>query len=220
MNLINVYLKKHGDNWWHGFQHGIGLLGLVSNLAYIKNIKVIYIASSYTIKDVGIGCASDPTIDNNLKFLNCKIVHDQYNLSREDKLKLIIEYSKKENIYPTLRVCWEKDGGKNCCRCEKCYRTIYGIIAAGEDPNKYGFIYDKKLNKIARYDILYKIELTKETVTFWKEIQEKLKTNKQILKEYSECEWIINLDFENINSAWRKIRKQLGKFKRAILGRM
>lgn len=194
-------------------------MGQVSVISYLKNISTVYIASSYTKNDIGIGCASDPTIDNELKFLNCQIIHDQYDFSRQDKINSIVRYAEKSKNYPILRVCWEKEGGENCCKCEKCYRTIYGIIAAGGNPNQYGFSYNKKINNRARYDILYKIDIAKEQKTFWNEIKEKIRKNPKSLDMFPECSWICNQDFENINSNWRKIRKRLGKFKRLLLGR-
>lgn len=211
--------KVINDNWWHGLQHGIGLLGQVSVIAYLKKITTIYIASSHTSSETGVKCASDPTIDNKLKFCSCQIIHDQYNLTRQEKINEIVEYSQKKQQYPNLRVCWEKDGGENCCRCEKCYRTIYGIIAGGGNPNQYGFTYNKKINKRARYDILYKINITKQRVVFWHDIKNILKTNSEILKKFPECSWICKQNFENIDSTWRKIRKTIGKLKRTLLGR-
>ena len=29
--------------------------------------------------------------------------------------------------------------GDNCCMCEKCYRTMAGLWAEGENPENYGF---------------------------------------------------------------------------------
>ncbi len=212
-------LETVNDNWWHGFQHGIGLLGQVSVLAYLKNITKLYIASSYTEKEARIGCASDPTIDNQLRFVNCIVEHDQYNFSRQDKIKSIIKYSETKNIYPQLRVCWEKGGGENCSNCEKCYRTIYEIITTGGNPNNYGFTYNKKINKKAKYDILYKINITESQLTFWLDIQNAIKSNPEILKKYPEIEWICTVNFEKIENPWRKIRKKIGKLKRKILER-
>lgn len=190
-------------------------MGLTSVVAFKKNIELIYIASSYTKQDVGITCASDPTIDNTLRFANTRIVHDQYNLSRQEKVENIVQYAVKSQQYPFLRVCWEEKGGKNCCHCEKCYRTIFGILAAGGDPNQFGFTYTSKLNRKIRYELLYKINLTEGQRIFWKDIQKSI-MQKDIGSQY---QWITNINFDDINSNWRKLRKKIGKCKRLILGR-
>lgn len=81
---LNCLVKNSGDGWWHGFQHGIGLLGHGAPIAYLKGLKCIYIASSYTPKD-NVTCASHPSIDNCVEFCNCHIIHDQYEYSRQEK---------------------------------------------------------------------------------------------------------------------------------------
>ena len=53
----------------------------------------------------------------------------------------IVEYSKKTGVKIPLRVCWQSTGGKNCCQCEKCWRTILEIIAEGEKPRDYDMDY-------------------------------------------------------------------------------
>lgn len=143
LNYINLWQgihKKVKGEWWHEFQHGIGILGLVAPIAYINKYKNLYIASSFTIEDKGkTTCASDPTIDNYLKVANCKVVHDGYEYNRQDKLHNICEYMKQKQINEIqLRVCWESSGGENCCQCEKCYRTILGIISEKQNPKNYG----------------------------------------------------------------------------------
>lgn len=143
LNYINLWQGIHKQvkgEWWHEFQHGIGILGLVAPIAYINKYKNLYIASSFTIEDKGkTTCASDPTIDNYLRFANCKVVHDGYEYNRQDKIHNICEYMKKKQINEIqLRVCWESSGGENCCQCEKCYRTILGIIAEKQNPQNYG----------------------------------------------------------------------------------
>lgn len=145
--LNDAILSKHimvsGDGWWHGFQHGLGLLGHAAPLAWMFNKRVVYIASSFTAADKGkVTCASDPTIDDQVRFCGTKIVHDGYEFTRQDKVRNIVEYSYKTNTPIRLRVCWESEGGSNCCHCEKCLRTILAIYAEGADPRKFGFDYE------------------------------------------------------------------------------
>ena len=47
------------------------------------------------------------------------------------------------NDYPILKVCSKYYlTGKNCQKCEKCARTIIGLLSDGIDPNKCGFNVD------------------------------------------------------------------------------
>ena len=57
------------EDYYFGFQHGIGLIGHAAPLAYQYGYRMNYIASSYTIRERHyITCASDPRIDNNVEF--------------------------------------------------------------------------------------------------------------------------------------------------------
>ncbi len=146
--LSNYVSKKVKGEWWHEFQHGIGLIGLTAPLAYTEKYKIVYIASSFTIADKGnYTCASDPTIDNHLKHSSCKTIHDGYEFNRQDKIHNICNYVDKTNKPIKLRVCWESTGGKNCCECEKCCRTMLGILTEKNDPNKFGFNFNSNVRK-------------------------------------------------------------------------
>lgn len=160
------HLRCKDCEWWHDFQHGIGLLGLFAPVAYVNKYSVIYIASSFTVADKGkYKCASDPIIDNQLRFSSCTISHDGYEYNRQDKIHNICKFTEenREKGIP-IRVCWESSGGQNCCECEKCYRTILGIIAEKKDPNDFGFEFTKEkrkkmmksLPRIVKYNFRYK----------------------------------------------------------------
>lgn len=147
-SLSDQVWEKGNREWWHDFQHGIGILGHVAPIAYLKKMKIVYIASSSTPATKNFICASDPTIDNYLKYANCKVIHDGYNFTRQDKVHNICKFAKnnkKKNI--SLRVCWESSGGENCCECEKCYRTIMEIITEKSNPNDLGFDFTEEKRK-------------------------------------------------------------------------
>lgn len=138
--LTTTIASKVNENWWHGFQHGIALLAHAAPYAYLNNITDINIASSYSVKDRNFrSCASYPTIDAMVEFCGCKIYHDGFEKSRTDKIRQIVEFSKRYNIKFSLRVCCQEITGENCCVCEKCQRTIFGIYAVGGNPIEFGF---------------------------------------------------------------------------------
>lgn len=213
--LGNLVYKKAKDYWWHGFQHGIGLIGHIAPYAYINKVSKVYIASSFTEKDKGkVTCASDPTIDNFIRMASCKIIHDGYKFTRQDKVHNIVAFKKNNNKNFELRVCWESEGGKNCCSCEKCYRTIYGIIAEKANPREFGFDIDN-INKIED-ELKHKIVLSNILIPLWKDIQNRFIENKEFL--YEQYKWIYKINFDNINNNCRKnfINKFINKIKRII----
>ncbi len=136
--ILSQKVKVTGDNWWHGFQHGLGILGHMAPVAWHEMKGTVYIASSFTAKD-HYTCASDPIIDNFIRFCGARVFHDGYDLNRQEKIRKIVDYSRENNQQILMHVCWEKRGGDNCCHCEKCWRTMLGLYAEGADPKQYGF---------------------------------------------------------------------------------
>lgn len=222
-NLLSVKVKESGDDWWHGFQCGIGLIGHVAPLVYLLGLKKIYIASSYSKHVQGqYTCASDPSIDNNVYFCGGRVYHDGYEYSRLEKVRDIVKYSQENNIRIPLRVCWESTGGYNCSKCEKCLRTIFAIIAEGGNPEEFGFTWNEKLKKMCRKNMKTQFIMTKMRIEVqWIPIQNRLCEQREKFDEYR---WLMNLDFSNFNNmpikrwkrsipyrAWRKIRRKVSR---------
>lgn len=214
--LTKAVYERAKDGWWHGFQHGIGLIGLAAPITYKNNISKIYIAASFTIKEKGkVTCASDPTIDNNLKFCGCTVEHHGYEANRQDKIKFICEYSKKDNVEIPLRVCWQSSGGSNCCRCEKCYRTIFGLISEKQDPRNFGFNYQEhEVNRMIKH-LKNKIIVRESN---WKYIQSRFRENYKLDELDKELHWLYKKEISYINNNFnKKCYKFMSKLKRSLV---
>ena len=190
-NLENEFYNKLKDGWWHGIQHSIGLIGHIAPYAWKYKLSTQYIASTFCNRDKNVTCASYPTIDENVKFGGCKVVHDQFNFNRQDKIEYLISYCKNKQKKIKLRVCWKSDGGNNCCTCEKCFRTIVGLLIEGEDPNNYGFdIDDNVLEYMKKYMSGY-YEFNIGNSKEWMDLQSKLKINEKKIKNKSFYKYIL-----------------------------
>lgn len=195
---LNTLVKKSKDNWWHGFHHGLGIIGHAAPYAYEKNISDIYISSTYSdCFDMNITCASDPKIDNKVEFCSCKVSHIGFELSRQDKYTIIINYYHKIKKEINVQVCWVSKTGSNCCNCEKCYRTIFGIMAEGYDPKEAGFLYNNTDIKKMIKDIKNKIILDSITTCFWKEIRNTYIRNRNGIRNEN-LDWLADMDFTKI----------------------
>jgi len=182
---LRTFYTHHVDlllqdlSWWGKVQHGLALNAVIAPLSVINGYKTNYIASTYT-KNIAISWGSTPEIDNSIKWGNTNIIHDGYELKRQDKVDLIINNTREFNHQLNLRVCYSLlNVSVNCSKCEKCYRTMIGIILANANPNDYGFIisysiYDKLLDKFK------KGFATKGFQYFWSEILKKIKEDKPI----------------------------------------
>ncbi len=120
--------------------HGLVLSGHCAPLSVVKNVGTVILASSFT-RDFNYPWGSHPLLDNNICWGNTNVLHDGFDTTRQEKIGQIIkEYGKEMGKFPILKVCSKYQlCGRNCGKCEKCSRTIIGLLSEGIDPNKCGF---------------------------------------------------------------------------------
>ncbi len=210
--------------WWHEMQHGIGILGHAAPFAYIYKIKTVYIASSFDISKKPYNCASDPTIDNYVKFGSTLVVHDGYELNRQDKVGYVVQQLKKLDIQLTIHVCLRQYQLGNCCACEKCYRTILALLAEGVDPNEYGFSYDSSQLPCIfdYYNHIYFLDRGK--IITYQQIQRRVAENSGNISDKVLVKWFAETNFNKINNDFQKqfhiyykrIRRKLGNILRTL----
>lgn len=133
-----------------------------------------------------------------MKFCGCNIIHDGFEMTRMEKVKNICEFSEKQNKKIILRVCCtEREEETNCCKCEKCYRTIGEIIACKRNPRTFGFdITDKEIKEMKKY--FKKEELQGTSIRHWKEIQNKMLEDKKYFKKLKYVKWMMKFNFDKI----------------------
>lgn len=204
-----ITMKKVGLEWWHDFQHGISIISHSAPLSYVLNIGTVYIASSFTYRDIGnYTCASDPSIDNYVRFMNTTVKHDGYELTRQMKIHNLCKYYDETKVRIPLRVCWESKDGENCCNCEKCYRTMLAIIAENHDPVDFGFsLYSKNVREKMLMELKNKYDITYNKRYYY--IQETLRNNYSLEECPEDLKWfyISNLDSQNFVNKKRTTRK-------------
>lgn len=192
--VLSNAVKISGDGWWHGFHHGIGIISHGAPIAYLLSKSTLYIASSFHISQKGqYVCASDPTIDNFIAFADTKIVHDGYEQTRQDKVANITAFTKETGKKIPLRVCWESSGGGNCCKCEKCFRTIMGIYAQGFNPNNFGFDYTKEEFKTLVKNMRFKSAFERGSLRYGP-IQKAMRKNLKKSETPKEIRWFYSIN--------------------------
>jgi len=188
------FKRKLGDSWWHGLHHGLAIISAAIPIAYLLKVKCLYIASSNSPL-YKVTCASDPTVDNKIKFASGKVFHDAYELTRQDKVKVVVDYSLKSNEKLNIRVCFKNE--ENCCKCEKCLRTILGILAEGENPLNYGFnISDNMSDHIKKY-LYQEVKFFTDTfiTIYWNLIQNRMRENYSKIINEDLLDWFLDFDF-------------------------
>jgi hypothetical protein len=103
---------------------------IVSSMLFLENrFHTGLIASSKPYNDLVLPWGSNPLTDRLLSSGKLSIVHDNLAHTRSEKIVTIAEW---DSAMKFLRVCWQEDNrGRNCCRCEKCMRTILDMRSHG-----------------------------------------------------------------------------------------
>jgi len=214
-NLDSFYTDKirhfnKGFGWWSHIQHGMGLTGLVAPFGYKYRLDRLLIASSYT-SDIKINWGSAPEIDNKISMADLSVFHDSYELKRVDKINVISSFFKKNNKNINLRVCFSSDNtGINCSKCEKCYRTIFGLLINNSNPNNFGFSVDEKIYE--KIHIFLKKGFSSEGVRyFWNEMYNYINLKKPVFYKFDSKEnENLKLD-ELIQTLKLKVNSKLNK---------
>ena len=123
-NLAKV-IEDFGSWPLHG--HGFALVSVARALA--GPIGEVRIPGSFSVdeqKPWGSWLESDPLFSDE----RLQVVHDACAATRIDK---VVALAEEPLALRYLRVCWGRvDGMYNCCRCEKCLRTMTSLYALGK----------------------------------------------------------------------------------------
>lgn len=218
-DILTKAVAQSGDGWWHGFQHGIGIICHAAPVAWVLKLSTVYFASTFTAADRGrVTCASDPTIDNYVRFGGTHVVHDGYEFNRQMKVHNITQFAKKTGMRIPLRVCWESTGGSNCCNCEKCWRTMLAIYAENQNPHEYGFAYtDKQLKKIAQ-KMRYSEDKMFSSLRY-ASIQNAMRQNCTKQELPKTIQWFYDADMSALGKApmWRKCVRKVKQYIRRYI---
>ena len=205
--------------WWGIVQHGLSLIGSLAPIAFKNNYSKLYIASTFK-KEIEVFRGSTPNVDENISWAGLEVCHEGSDMSRQDKVNLIVEFARKHQIQLPIRVCYsELRKGFNCSNCEKCFRTILALMVNNENPNDYGFdvdesIYDKLIayfnqNKISIYikyyydEILEEVEKGNKIFKFSNSSNER---EKMKLISERKIEDFMDIDKSNLNKKLSRIR--------------
>jgi hypothetical protein len=129
-SLIPVYTNiRHlcdGRELWLGKFFG-AVLAAVGH-AFAPRLDLVYVASSYDLYNL-VPCGSHPLLDPEYSSFDLRIRHRDLSLSRMDKLRIVAGW---DAAFQNFRVCLANvEDRLNCGKCEKCVRTMTGLVALG-----------------------------------------------------------------------------------------
>lgn len=225
--LINndVFNKRFGlrlrDSLWSAFQHPLAFLSISVPLCWVYGINRLYIASSIPMGTF-LMCGSHVTTDSEFRFCcSGECVHDGSELTRQDKVRVIVENAElKDGTYP-LKVCSFHD--TNCCACYKCLRTILGIVAEGRNIEDFGFHIEGSLKDYWQKmmdEKAYTFNTAAEDFLHWGPIRERMKENYENIADKEFVDWFMAYDFRKAHrrtlrryyrkNFWRIVMRKVG----------
>ena len=159
--LFRSYKPHHDGSWYSAVGSGLGLTGLVAPLTVATGMERLYVAASHwdgfsapdghAHWDGGaMPWGSDPAIDDEVAWASTEVVHDAFDLTRQERIGVVADFAREHDPSLPVRACEASDTGDNCNDCEKCVRTAFGLAVAGVDPNDHGFDVDAETFERAR----------------------------------------------------------------------
>ena len=207
-DVLDKYIKEISS--WRIFTvEGIGWAGLAAPVMAIKGYQQLLHGSTITWEYNFPACAN-PFIDDNLHFAGMRIKHDLFDMHRLSKCDYIARTCKEEGLEkPYIRVCEEKTV-TNCCKCQKCIRTILELVVVGENPQEYGFNCD--VDKVLQKTRNFMDEHGTGSTTVWhfKHIQKRLLEKHAQGEQIPESlQWLLTYDLSKKITSEIKCQKRL-----------
>ena len=205
---LKILGRKYNHDWWSSIAHILSMVTTVAPLMYSRKIKEHYIGSSYEITSETFDSNNEQLV-NAIKYSssNFHIVDEE--LERNEKVKRIIQHEKAlsdagEKVPPIeLKVCWNRQAGKNCCECEKCYRTIMNIIVNHGNPAELGFpVNHKVFENMKEY-----LSTKKVNRAFWIPIQKEFLKEKTYWETNEDISWILHIKINSYKVYMNRINE-------------
>lgn len=209
-NIDKEICSKMQTSYWYGFLHSMAFLAISAPVAWLNGYSSLMIAGSFTKDRANVHCGSYITTDSEFKFAtNGVTLHDGFELSRQQKVAILVNYQKEINRPYQIQACSFND--HNCCKCEKCFRTIIELIAENANPLDFGFLIEGSMTDHWK-------KVIHRDVALWgvgKESYYYNQTKKRMLENYDKIadkefvDWFLNFDFIKAQKQglWRYYRQ-------------
>ncbi|MDW3207336.1 MAG: hypothetical protein R8L07_17495 [Alphaproteobacteria bacterium] len=138
--------KFDGDFWGQAL-HGAALAAVAHAAA--GTIGTLIVPATHTVQQFK-PWGSSPVLDPQWSGAHLNIVHDGCEL---DRVRKVFEIAEHAVAVENLRVCHSNTDELNCCRCEKCIRTMIALKLCGALHLATTFPDHHALAKLHRLDV-------------------------------------------------------------------
>lgn len=163
INLIPVYTNvrclDENTEFFLYESHGAVLASVAH--AFAPRLTTAIIASSCHVPHFH-PWGSHPLLDPNYGSSDLRLRHDNVDLSRFAKTRLLVDWEKSLHY---IKVCGPNWPGINCGRCEKCIRTMLALLALGMLKQSSSFP-----NEISEELVRSKISIREGSEYFYEEL--------------------------------------------------
>ncbi len=190
-------------DWWGEVSHSILMLSLLSPSIFENGSEIII--SSTHAPGHSRRWGSMPDLDSSIRYCGVTVEHIR-DVNRQEKLQYLVANHPEALKY--LRVCYSNFDSLNCSRCEKCARTMIGLIIAGFDPDLCGFKFDKKIYETVMQN--YKGGSWYFFAGYWENLKENITKKVSKSPHYNPAffEWLKSADFKNYKFNPKKKRRE------------
>jgi hypothetical protein len=185
-------------NWWSHIQMTMGTAPLAAPVMYRHGISMMFVPATVTA-EFRPNYASLPRLDEKVSLATAHVEHDGFGLLRQQKIERLVAWQRSHSDSQLhLRVCitWVTANGGNCGRCEKCVRTMVGLLLAGGDPVTFGFP-DYRPAILDRVPTLFpsrRFRFMEEEVFMWQDLQAHVRRRDDLHGPF--WSWLREFDFE------------------------
>ena len=197
--------SKRNHDWWASIAHILSMTTSIAPYAFLQGIETCYVGSSY-LDGTSIFDSNNDKLISTIRFGSTHFESVDGQIDRLEKTKKIIDFCDTTGFDFQLKVCWNRVAGENCSNCEKCYRTIMGIVVNGGDPNQYGF----KVTSETYHKIRELLKNNKVNEAFWTPIVDSFKRTKDRWENNPDLAWV---EHAKVNSPSVMIKKILHRLR-------
>jgi hypothetical protein len=189
-------LRPLGHSWWTGVHYGMGMAGAAAPAAHVKQAGTVYFASSFS-EEFNVPGGSHPELEGNAAWPGSRVVHDSFDRTRQRKIEEVAAHRPLPAMRPFLQVCHRQiDGLLNCGTCEKCLRTMAGLMVEGELPADWGFEVDQAaaIRRIASAFASKRLTILDSDKVMWTDIRRRAAVSPKCSPALAQ--WFADLDLE------------------------
>lgn len=180
--LNERYHRYMLHSWWT-FRHSIVTLAACAPVTAVKDIKTLIFASTFT-EAFPYSWGSHPSIDEHVVWADVGVVHDGFEIGRQDKISKVVagfvnQYLAEHDRYPYLQICnlVDFDSGYTACgACDMCFQAIAGLLLGGIDPATCGWPMDENVLPRGKQALAGGRDALRSVgaIAVWKDIQSKI----------------------------------------------